>query len=385
MSTFQANLLSIKSMFNSIRLLSIMLAASLINFETFAAVHSLGDTKWSLSFSNNPTGDLLNVCLYRDKSTAGFFSLGDKKTRIGFDVVPCEERLVADIDKRIIYFNFDPGTTKPEDREIYCGSMQLTNDPDRGRYSPCTSRFFYAPADSSRSSYRVLPLVNFIETITVEYASIEILEQEFDKHEKMKLLIKLEKEKQRIYDERVIYEEKYKSITTLDEIYLFESQYNNSDYANLIPKLATLKHQLEIKKYNNQFQNAKSPNEIQSFIAEYETKDFDGLIPEAKKRLVVALKNEKLEQVRLDRERIAKLKSEEIEKFANQIINCNRLMEQAYRAIEREHEIGRISGYENKQVLRDAGEMIVGCRRIVTQAYENYRNRGGTKNLSQIK
>jgi hypothetical protein len=386
--------------FNKYLSLFVLVTMLFLCFETHAesnsGVYGISFTNWSLSFSSIRGGYLSDICLYREKSTSGWFSLGNKKTRIGFDLEQCEERLVADLDNRVLYFNFDSGTTKPNGREIYCGSMQLTNDPDKGRYSPCTSRFFSQPSDSSRSSYRVFSFNNFVQMIRDEYASIDILDKEYLKNEKIKISDKLKNESEKLIEEKRIYLAEYESIKNLDQIYAFENQYRNSDTDNLIRKLEPLKLQLETKQYQDRFDAAKSSSELQSFISEYESKDPDRLIPEAKRRLAAVLKVEQAELARLTRAKLAEEEKRKREQVIEQkqgkllglessIANCTRMTAQADRAIAREREIAAVSGYVNTSVMRQAGEYIVYCRSVISDGYAEYRKAGGTKNLSEIK
>jgi hypothetical protein len=225
----------------------------------------------------------------------------------------------------------------------------------------------------------------------------------------------------------------YEAANTLILISSFEYRYRYNDPENLIPRLEPLKRQLEAKQYQDRFADAISSSDLQSFISAHELNDPDTLVPEAKRRLEVALKTERAKQyqdrfaaakssaelqsfiaaygendpdslvpqaqkllatvlkieeakqIKADRERAETGKRLEIERLATPIANCNQLTTAAYKAIQREKEIAAVSGYENKQILRQAGEYIVTCRNMVPRAYEVYRKAGGTKGLNELR
>ncbi len=65
--------------------------------------------EWRIAKGNPVWGaQLLQVCLFRDKTRTGFFSFGEWKSKIGDSSTDCEEKLIADLEKKLLYFDFSP-------------------------------------------------------------------------------------------------------------------------------------------------------------------------------------------------------------------------------------------------------------------------------------
>lgn len=188
----------------------------------------------------------------------------------------------------------------------------------------------------------------------------------------------------------------YEAAKSLPLINEFETRYAGNDPDGLIPKLASLKSQLEHQDYFDSLAQADTADKLAAFIAKYENNDPSGIVPAAKKRLSQLQKQEQAEQERRNREMIAEQerrnleiiaaqKHRELENLASRIVWCNHQTLSAHQTIDREREIGQVSGYENKLLLRQAGEIIVGCRDSVGRDYDAYRKKGGMKNLGELK
>lgn len=130
----------------------------------------------------------------------------------------------------------------------------------------------------------------------------------------------------KIVRDREVYLNAYVSSTTLEKLYDFEKRYANNDPDSLIPKLAPIK---------------------------------------------ANLKREEL--------------SKEIDLLAQKIRWCHQQTVNARLAIERERRVASVSGYENKMVLRQAGEIIISCQDSIPRDYAEYRKIGGTTALGNLR
>lgn len=199
------------------------------------------------------------------------------------------------------------------------------------------------------------------------------------------------KEKTAADDARSRYLDTFEAATTLELIKDFEAKYTGNDPDGLIGKLAIHRHVLEYKKYLDDFSNAKTPSDFSRFISAYEQDDRDRLIPEAKKRRSLALADE--EKIRMSDEKTrqareieakATARKNEMNGNAGKIAWCSAQINDANRAIARERQIAEVSGYQNKMVLRQAGEVIVYCRENIPTTYAEYKRNGGSKSLSEL-
>lgn len=307
--------------------------------------------------------NIVKICLYRDKATAGFFSLG--KWKASFGDVPsevCEDRINADLTKQILYLSIPDflrqGGYLAGRADAYCPSNRVFT-----RYSACTSSFFVPSGEGG--NYR-----NFSSNAVVSIG------------EEAGLFVTLEKMRtdnlaESARKEREEYLRTFENATTLNAIELFEKRYQGQDPDGLIKTLAPKKEALQRGQQLDQYASAKSAKDFAAFIATYDTNDLEGLIPTARIKLAESSQREAIQSDALK-------KQVELDEMERQIRYCVNMTARAKDAIERENKIGQVSGYVNKKILREAGETIVMCRENNPRIYAEYRKKGGTKSLPAI-
>lgn len=233
---------------------------------------------------------------------------------------------------------------------------------------------------SNRSEREIKGLVKKLQE--VDYARLESFKAVAEKSRAARVLAKAEKNQQEARDE---YLHAYWAAKSLALIREFETRYADNDPDGYIPKLASLKSQMEHQEYLDSHAHADTAGKLAEFIAKYENNDPDGLVQDGRNRLPQMQKQERTERDRLDREMIAEQKRKELDSLASRIVWCNRQTSSAYQAIDREREIAQVSGYENKLLMRQAGEIIVSCRNSVRRDFDDYRKKGGSRSLAELK
>lgn len=307
--------------------------------------------------------NLVQVCLYRDKATAGLFSKGKWKASFG-DAPPegCEDRLSADLDSQILYLSVSDflrtGGSLAGKADAYCPPNQVP----RG-YSPCTSNFFVQSNESP--NYR-----NFSSRAVGSIGEEAGVFVTLDK-------MRADKQAEASRKEREAYLRAFEEATTLDAVEQFEKRYQGQDPDGLINILAPKKEALQRAQQRDQFASAKSAKDFSAFIAAYGTNDLEGLVPSAKTKLAESERREAIQSEALK-------KQNELDEMERQIRYCVNMTARAQDAIDRENKIGQVSGYVNKKILREAGETIVMCRENNPKIYAEYRKKGGIKTLSSI-
>jgi hypothetical protein len=312
--------------------------------------------KWDVALVNSHSTNLVKVCLYRDKTTAGLFSQGDWKASIDSNTqIDCEEGLNADLELRklYLYYRVDGG-----------GEYRCDANRQQSKYG-CSSAFVVKAGAISRE---------LIDDIIKEAGLIALLEEQIPKVQRAKEAAK-----------RAAYLQAYEHATTLESIQQFEATYAGNDSDRLIAKLADKKASLELQKYRDRFASAKTSNDFSSFIVTYEGKDIENLIPEARRKLTASEKQEVAEKEAAQRQAEVARHQSELGKFERQIAWCKSQSAMAQKSINRENEIGTVSGYVNKDRLHQAGEIIVSCKDSITKNYAEYRQQGGSKPLVAIK
>lgn len=321
--------------------------------------------KWNVVLESNRSPNLVKVCFYHNKATTGFFSRGDWKASIDPNSSEaCVEGLNADLEKRTLYLYFAPFNWQrygyqAGKADAYCR---------RNEYG-CSSDFFVGAVSPD---YRAISPER-IDDIVKESGLIAILEDQIAKKQRAKEAAK-----------RAAYLQAYEHATTLEAIQQFEATYAGNDSDELIVKLADKKASLELQKYRARFASAKTSNDFSSFIVAYEGKDIENLIPEARRRQTAAEKQEVAEKNAAQQQAEVARKQSELQKFERQIAWCKSQSSMAQKAINRENEIGAVSGYVNKDRLHQAGEIIVSCKGSITKNYAEYRQQGGSKPLAAI-
>lgn len=321
--------------------------------------------EWDVWLLSNRSPNFVKVCFYRDKATSGLFSRGVWKATLDPNSpVACEEGLSADLEKRMLYLYFAPHNWQrfghqAGKADAYCR---------RNEYG-CSSAFFI---EAVSPDYRVISSERIYEIIN-ESDLIPLLEVQVTKAHLAKEAAK-----------RVAYLQAYEQATTLESIQQFEATYAGNDSDELIAKLADKKAALELQKYRDRFASAKTSNDFSSFIVAYEGKDIENLIPEARRRLTAAEKQEAAKNEAAQRQAEVERKQSELGKFERQIAWCKSQSAMAQKAINRENEIGTVSGYVNKDRLHQAGEIIVSCKDSIAKNYAEYRQQGGKRPLAAI-
>jgi hypothetical protein len=297
-------------------------------------------TEWNISFSTAPSG-CTAVCLYRDKKTAGLFSSGDWKTRIGSGEETCKEKLLASPATRTLYLYFD---SSGEYRRYEHGSglyaVQCFGRASGTNYSPCKSDFM-GIASPQATDYRVFDRRSFIailreaDTIGIleRYKTkldaeekhesylryfaqattldeINAFEQRYEDYDPDNLIFRLRERRTELMTEldrkkaaelHTLYVNEYESALTLDSIKAFEDKYAKNDPDDLIAKLAQRKRDLMSKwldRYREKSVSAKSSSVIEEFIAEYGANDPEGLATQASNKLTAVKEMERLNDYR---------------------------------------------------------------------------------------
>jgi hypothetical protein len=325
--------------------------------------------EWKFSISARP-GTMLRVCLYRDKSTAGLFSRGNWKAVLNpSGTEQCSDLMAADLKARRLYltipdFNVTGGYLAGT-ADAYC-----PRNSQYRTYSPCTSAFFVVDRESE--NYRVLSS-SAIKAAIDESGLIPMLEAAVAEELAAKASA-----------DRAAYQRAYEEAATLDDIRSFRSKYADNDPDGLIPRLAERENRLEHERQRERFASANTAAEFGAFISEYERSDYEGLIPEARKKLAVAEKRERIEWEKAQRDKENAQQRSRLSGLEAQISACKEQMAMAQAAISREKQIGAVSGYVDTVRLHQAGEMIVICEASIPKLYAEYRKIGGQKALSEL-
>lgn len=308
--------------------------------------------------------NLIQICIYRDKTTSSFFSNGNWKATFGHapsDI--CEDRLTADLINQILYLSI-PNFLRQGGYLVGRADAYCPSNITRSEYSACTSNFFVKSSESV--NYRNFNL-NALYLIGEEAGLFVNLD-------KMRAT-KLAEIERRKHD---IYLQEFKDATTINSIEQFENRYANEDPDGLIKYLAQRKETLQRDQQRKRYESAKSAKDYSDFIATYGTNDLEGLVPSA---IIKKSESEKREAIESE---VLK-KQSQLSELEGQILHCLNITNQAKTSIERENKIGQVSGYVNKKVLREAGEVIVMCQENIPKIYAEYRKKGGLKTLSSIR
>lgn len=310
----------------------------------------------------------VKVCLSRDPSTAGLFSRGDWRAAINPDDKSlCNEVLFADLVDQIFYLE---APVKGSAGYSLAGGQYIDCASETG-HSACSSDFFRL-IDGNRR---------------LKALDMSVLSRAIQESKMLGLLGQYGAEQARQLAEEalLVYRTAYQNAVTLANIQAFETRYASNDPDGLIPKLAERKRSLQVQEYRQRFDVMRTENEIEEFIADYANDDPDGKLPQAR-RLLAEVKNRAAVEAKKAADR--KAEEERIQQLDNlerQIIWCKRQTAAAHSAIERENQIGRVSGYINKLALRRAGEIIVNCEESIPRHYAEYRKLGGKRTLAELK
>nr|WP_315401232.1 hypothetical protein [uncultured Duganella sp.] len=338
-------------------------AFAFVGFFVHTSPAGAAASDWTLKSSSRMDPELVQICLYRDRATAGFFSPGKWKASIG-EVAPegCAEWLGADLVNQVLVVSV-PGFSQPGGylagrADAYCPENQVPHE-----YSACTSSFFGTSSDSA--NYRIFHS-SAVGAIGEEAGLFITLEK-----------MRADNMAEAPRKEREAYLRAFENATTLSAMAQFEKTYQGHDPDRLIETLAPKKEALQRTRQRELYASAKTAKDYGAFIAEYATSDLEKLTPSAKTKLADAERREVMESESLK-------KRAELVEFERQIRYCASMTARAQDAIERENKIAQVSGYVNKSILRQAGETIVMCREHNPKIYAEYRKKGGLKTLAAI-
>jgi len=314
---------------------------------------------------------LIKVCLHRDPATSGIFTRGDWRALVApADRGLCKEVLYADAQQKKLFivapFLQSSGTFMAGQPYIHCtpsggGSGLGDCASDFFTSNPANPRFMSLNPSSIWDAVRESKLIEVVERHVAEEGARAAERQRLDYLNQFQ-----------------------KAQRSLQGIQEFEARYASNDLDGMIPQLANIKRSFLVDAYRSRFSSMNTEAEIAKFIDDYQSDDPDGLIPEARKRLAV-------ERARVAA--IAKVQKQEradekqkrlVQELELDLIRCSRSSQNAEASIERENEIGSVSGFVNKRVLREAGETIVLCRQLRPRVYEEYRRAGGRRALSEL-
>lgn len=318
---------------------------------------------------------LLKACLYRDKSSAGLFSRGEWRAAVQpVDEALCQEVLYADLDGKVLSLRAPlmQSTGQFLQGELYIHCTPSGGTGATGGGDPCSSEFF-APYPAN-PRYRVLRRAAVSEAVQ-QSNLVAALEQ----HKAYQLR---EQEQRALAEYRREFEAAKRSLAAIKA---FEARYAGNDPEHLIPQLSGVKRELWLAEYRARFDSMQGVAAIEAFIADYRGDDPDGKIGLAKVRLEEAQRTAQALAQAQEAEKAAQQKAKSLAEKERQIAYCHREIELAEKAIAREQQVGRVSGYVNKMTLREAGEMIVFCQEQIPKAYAEYKRLGGTKSLRELR
>lgn len=318
---------------------------------------------------------LLKTCLYRDKSSAGLFSRGEWRAAVApADEALCQEVLYADLDGKVLSLRAPlmQSTGHFLQGELYIHCTPSGGTGATGGGDPCSSEFF-APYPAN-PRYRVLRRGTVSEAVQ-QSNLVAALEQ----HKANQLK---EQEQRALAQYRREFEAAKRSLAAIKA---FEARYAGNDPESLIPQLSGVKRELWLAEYRARFDSMQGVAAIEAFIADYQDDDPDGKIGLAKMRLEEAQRLAQAHAQAQEAEKAAQQRAKALSDREHEIVVCQRETERAERAIAREQQVGRVSGYVNKMTLREAGEMIVFCQERVPKTYAEYKRLGGTKSLSELR
>ena len=321
---------------------------------------------------------LLKACLYRDKSSAGLFSRGEWRAAVApADEALCEEVLYADLDGKVLSLRAplmqSTGQFLQGELYIHCTPSGGTGGAGAtGGGDPCSSEFF-APYPAN-PRYRVLRRGAVTEA--VQQSNLVAAVEQHRAHQLR------EQEQRALAEYRREFEAAKRSLAAIKA---FEDRYAGNDPENLIPQLSGVKRELWLAEYRARFDSMQGVAAIEAFIADYRGDDPDGKIGPAKVRLEEAQRIAQAQAQAQDAEKAAQQKAKSLAEKERQIAYCHRETEVAEKAIAREQQVGRVSGYVNKMTLREAGEIIVFCQEQIPKAYAEYKRLGGTKSLNELR
>ncbi|MGC4397631.1 hypothetical protein [Hydrogenophaga sp. T2] len=315
---------------------------------------------------------LLRVCINRDPKTAGFFTQGDWVVSVGPDgPATCRERLHADPAKKILYLqaNFLGGTRL--DTRAPATIRCEPNPPGQVEYNPCESAFFTPNPSNPRFMFLNGDGIHRVVRDAKVVDSIERYLREEDMR--------------RAEQQRAQYLADFQNAKgSLIALRAFEQKYRGDDPDRLIEQLADVRRELQLQEYRDRYAQVNSTSSMLAFIEDYRDNDPEGKVPGVRRRLDEEMQRQRdLEAAETKRKEAEELQSQ-LAEIERDIIWCKRRTQAARQVIAREEEIGRISGFVNKRLMREAGEQIVACEENNPKRFAEYQRRGGRKSYAQL-
>ncbi|WP_157783592.1 hypothetical protein, partial [Rhizorhabdus wittichii] len=317
---------------------------------TVSARAEQGSPNWQVMRGSAPGSATTPLCLNETsrmrRSQAGpwHLSIGVSET--------CSERFLADLNRRQIYFDFDPSFTWSP---ATTGSA-VDADCERGQsytgYTACTSLLF------EQHGKRKRVLRSDVPAMFNSADARSRLQQAWT-----------EGERAAIASIRTRYRSEFAEATTLEKIIAFEGAWRNFDPEQLVPKLQPLKQRLIRERYVAAFNGASTADDLTRFIDLHAGDDPDNLVPLARKKLALLQAADQARQRSLrEKQAVADRVAAQVarrKEAAARVTNCKRMTSAAYASLERERSIAAVSGVENLSVKRQAGEIIVACQQII--------------------
>jgi len=323
---------------------------------------------------------LVRFCLNRTApgSSQLWFAVVNPK-----ELEQCQEMFYADTDTKTVYLQAPyaegDGTPIPSMMHIACpvrrnctgtgtgpGSCGAAKERERALPDSCDSALFVP--HSTKVGYRVLH-PSWVYTAL----SAADFEEVVGGCQHAKALMSPEQA-------LAAYRSAFENAKTLASVFAFEWEYANWDPEGLFARLAPTKRALRLKEYQQRYLQLDTPEQLQGFIEDYAKDDPDGRLPDVRRRLVLAQRKAKEAQD----QRMVELRAKEVVELERHIAGCKRSSDRARQAIQRENEIGRISGFVDKRKLHEAGDWILSCQDRIAGQYVQYREAGGKKSLAEI-
>ncbi|QHE84731.1 hypothetical protein [Hydrogenophaga sp. BPS33] len=317
---------------------------------------------------------LLKICMYRDASTAGFFTSGEWRSHVGANSPqPCQEVLYADATRKVMYvvapFQSAGSVYLAGQPYIYC----ISGSPSRPGLAACDSAFF-TWRDAHSTGYKVVNVPG-MQKVVQEAKVFDAI----DRH------LQTVGEQQKA-QQRAEYLAAFGGAKgSLQAMKQFEDKYGSNDPDGLILQLAGVKQELRLEEYRTRFASMKTIPEIERFIADYEQDDVGKKVPEARLWLAHERQLEADAAKAQARQKAEKDGTARLSELERMVIWCKRESAAARRSIEQENQIGRVSGFVNKERLHAAGKTIVYCERSAPNDFDEYKRLGGKRSYGELR
>lgn len=315
---------------------------------------------------------LVRVCINRDQKTSGAAGRGQWVVEVGPEMTgSCRERMYADPDKKLLFvlahFLNDYGTFVGRAGLVRCEAGW----PSKDEFNPCLSEMFKHWEEDRRYKYldRTLAARVRDDAGVVNAVGHYMLDEP----------------RRRAEEQRRVYLAEFEAAQrSLVAIRGFEEKYAGNDPEGLIARLSVIKRDLLLRDYETRYRYLRTTEDMAKFVADYKDVDPESRVPEVKLRLETEQRRQKEAADAAARDKARADLKAKLTEYEFQIGWCKRRTVAAREVIAREEEIGRISGFVNKKIMREAGEQIVSCSRNNPQLYADYKRLGGVKAYAEI-